>query len=400
MKIGLQTWGTDGDVYPFLALAIGLKKAGHDVTVAYTSIDGKDYSHLTALEGIRLVKVNGAGKIPEHVNPYAMAGGPGSFKEYSQLLKQFYDPVTEEMYAASEDLCRTNDLVVGHSVCHTLLTASQKHKCPRVSLVLTPLVVRSKYISPIGFQLGTMINSLMWSIGGRLATSRWFDAAKKIRKKEGLPRVKSLQKELFTSEFLTLVAVSGFLSMPTTSVELPEDLKEFIKRDDPPLFMTFGSCTQYDLKESTDYLIAAAKGSGISAIIQADWSKLEKQNHRNIYCIETVDHAAVFPLCMMIVHHGGAGTTHAALKAGKPSVVVAHGFDQAYWGRQTHKQNVGNRCLFRFFDTPEQVAYDIIVMSESDTLEVAASMGERMNQEDGVQNAVNAIEMSALKAGI
>ena len=90
MKIGLQTWGTDGDFYPFLALAIGLKNAGHEVTIAYTSIDGTDYSSRADTEGIQLLRANAEGEISGDVNPYAIEAKAGSFREYTQLLEQYY----------------------------------------------------------------------------------------------------------------------------------------------------------------------------------------------------------------------------------------------------------------------------------------------------------------------
>ena len=133
MKIGMQTWGTDGDFFPFLALAIGLKNANHEVTIAYTSIDGTDYSEHTGAEGIKLIKANAEGRISGDTNPYAIDAKAGSFGEYTQLLEQYFDPHSEVMYEASKKLCQESDLVIGHAVCHTLLTASEK--CPRISLV-------------------------------------------------------------------------------------------------------------------------------------------------------------------------------------------------------------------------------------------------------------------------
>ncbi|MCF8463424.1 MAG: glycosyltransferase [Flavobacteriales bacterium] len=419
MRIGLQTWGTDGDFYPFLALAIGLKQAGHEVSLAYTSINGKDYSTLKATEGIRLIKANGNGKFPSNANPYAITAKPGSFREYSKLLKLFFDPFTDEMYAASKQLCMENELVIGHAVCHTLLTACQKFNCPRISLVLTPLVIRSKYVSPIGIQLGAFINSFLWNIGGMVATKSWFQQAKSIRISEGLPPVKSLQKELFTSELLTIVAASesflsrpkdwaenirmtGFLNLPSTHShwKIPTELREFLDAGEPPVYMTFGSCMQFDVEASTQLLVDAARCSGKRAIIQSDWSKLIKPNDSNIYCIESAPHSEIFPLCSLILHHGGAGTTQAALLAGKPCIVVAHGFDQVYWGDQLKKSGVSGKTLIRRHLKSETIVQEIFRLIKSDAGKKSALIGTKMRMENGVVNAVKAIESSIAEAGI
>ena len=412
MKIGLQTWGTDGDFYPFLALAIGLKEAGHDVTLAYTSVDGKDYSKRPGVEGIELIKADGGIPITQHLNPYGLASRPGSFQEYSRLLEIYFDPFSDAMYEASERLCQKNDLVIGHAVCHTLLTASQKFGVPRISLVLTPLVVRSKFVSPIGIQMGSFVNSLLWNIGGIVATKSWFKPTSQIRKREGLSAVKSLQKELFTSDLLTIVAASeflisrpvdwtdniqmtGFLNLPSTDSDwkTSEDLKAFVNAGEPPVYMTFGSCMQFDLQASTQLLVEAATLSGKRAIIQSDWSKLEKPNDPNIYCIENAPHSKIFPHCSLIVHHGGAGTTQSALLAGKPSVVVAHGFDQSYWGKQLKKTGVSGNVLTRNGITADELAKEINLISKSESAsKKAAHIGSIMRNENGVKKAIELIE--------
>jgi len=413
MKVGLQTWGTDGDFYPFLALAIGLKNAGHEVTIAYTSIDDKDYSCRDDVHGIQLIKANLENFDSKNSNPYAINATAGSFKEYSILLRQYFDPHSEQMYAGSERLCMENDIVIGHTVCHTLLTASQKFNCPRISLVLTPLVVRSKFVSPIGIQMGGFINSLLWNIGGIVATKSWFKPANQIRKREGLSAIKSLQKELFTSDILTIVAASeslisrpadwseniqmtGFLNLPSTDSnywKMAEDLKAFVNAGEPPVYMTFGSCMQFDLKASTQLLVEAARLSGKRAIIQSDWSNLKKPADPNIYCIENAPHSKIFPHCSLIVHHGGAGTTQSALLAGKPSVVVAHGFDQSYWGKQLEINGVSGNVLKRNGITADELAKEISFISESQSAShKAAQIGEFMRNENGVKKVIELID--------
>lgn len=411
MKIGLQTWGTDGDFLPFLALAIGLKNAGHEVTLAYTSIDGKTYADRDDVKGINLICAKADDAILQNHNPYALNAKAGSFREYSKLLAQYFDPNSEAMYETSKNLCRHNDLVIGHAVCHTLLTASQKFNCPRVSLVLTPLVVRSNYVSPVGVQLGSFIHSFMWNIGGKVATSTWFKAASKIRKREGLPPVKSLQKELFTSELLTLVAASqaltpkpkdwpntiemtGFLNLPVTHSERPiaKEVKAFIDAGEPPIYMTFGSCMQFDLIASTNLLIKAAQLYGKRVIIQSDWSKVEPPANPNILCITQIEHARIFPLCSLIVHHGGAGTTQAALLAGKPSVVIAHGFDQPYWGNQLKRAGVGANVLDKANVSPQKIANEVSQLLDSNATELAKQLGSKLVLEKGVLNAIEHIQ--------
>ena len=164
------------------------------MTIAYTSIDGKDYRNKTRNEGVTLINAHAKTTPTALTNPYAIDAKVGSFGEYTTLLKNYFDPHSEAMYKASKKLYQESDLVIGHAVCHTLLTASEKFNCPWISLVLTHLVVRSNYASPIGLQLGSLIHSFLWTVGEKVAIKSWLKEAKKIRKREGLPPVKAYKR--------------------------------------------------------------------------------------------------------------------------------------------------------------------------------------------------------------
>lgn len=417
MKIGLQTWGTDGDFFPFLALANGLKNAGNEVTLAYTSIDGKDYSNHPNAARIKLIRANGNASVEKAANPYALSTKPGSFQEYTKLLETYFDPFTESMYEASKELCKKNDLVIGHTVCHTLLTAGQKYNTPRVSLVLTPIVVRSKYTSPIGVNLGSTLHSLLWNIGGKFSTKTWFKRAKAIRKQEGLPPIQSLQKELFTSDFLTLVASSpeisrpqsdwtettkmcGFLNLESNSKteSISEELKLFIDSGEPPVYMTFGSCMQYDEHASTSLLFEAAQKLNRRVIIQSNYPIPEIESHSTIFQVSRTPHLLVFPKCAAIVHHGGAGTTQAALLAGKPSVVVPHGFDQLYWAKQLESIGAAGKPILRQKLSSDKLVNELVkLLSNTFAAENASRIGKKMQKENGVAKAVEIISKLKLK---
>ena len=411
MKIGLQTWGTDGDFMPFLALAIGLKKAGHKVTLAYSSVDGKDYSTRPDISGIELVSASQGVQLSKDLNPYGLNTKPGSFKEYSKLLEIYFEPFTEAMYSTSEKLCEENDLVIGHAACVTLQMASAKHNCPRISLILTPLVVQSKYVSPIGNDLGPLLNSTLWKIGDIISTRVWFKTANKIRKREEISQPSSLQKQVFTSDVMTIVAasealiprpadwkanvqVSGFLNLPldNSNWQIPDELESFLTNGEPPVYMTFGSCMQYDLENATRMLVEAARLSGKRAIIQSNWENLSIETDSYIYRIEQAPHNLIFPRCASIVHHGGAGTTQAALLAGKPSIVIPHGFDQTYWASHLFNQGVAAIPLTKDTATPHEIAGEMKWLDAAGHIQKKASdIGQLMQNENGVANAVQLI---------
>ncbi|MDH4127757.1 MAG: glycosyltransferase [Spirochaetota bacterium] len=417
MNIGLQTWGSDGDILPFIALADGLSSAGHEVTLFYTSIDNKDYSPLGKSFNIKLIKVYDkfeldADKVFRDVTKFI-----NPLNEFALVLEKYFDPAVEEMYEASKNLCIENDLVIGHIVNHTLLTAAEKYKCPRVSLALFTNAIQSKYMSPLGINLGKFINTLSWKLGDYLVRKKCFKSANNIRLQEGLPPIKSLSQELYISKELTLISSSevltprhpdwkdyieicGHLKIPNidSQWEIPHGLRRFLDDGEPPVYLSFGSCTQFDLEDTTRLFVDSVNLSGKRAIIQSDWEHISSNyNFPNIYKVTRIPHEKIFPHCSMVVHHGGAGITNTSLTLGKPSLVVAHAFDQPYWGKRLENLELG-KLLYRRSTTPKKIAKEIInILNSSQIKNNVERVSRIMNKENGVIRAVELIEKRFIK---
>ncbi len=410
MKIGLQTWGSDGDILPFLTLANGLVAAGHNVIVAYTSVDGKDYSSQGDMGGFRTIRINK--NFSQGQNLYALTNSSNPLLELNALLSHYYEPAVEEMYGASEELCTTCDLVIGHTLCHTLLTGAEKFNCIHMSLALSPMSIRSDYIPPIGPDFGRAVNWLLWEIGDVLMTKMLFKKANKLRKDLGLSPIRSLQSGLFISKSLTLVAASealcprpqdwgehiqvcGFLNPQTDTLwEMPETLRQFLSEGKPPVYMTFGTCMQFDLEQNTRLFIDAAKRSGQRTIIQTGFNSGNKNpDTSDIFYVESLPHNQVFPLCSAVVHHGGAGTTQAALIAGKPSIVVTHAYDQMDWGNRLLQVGATGKVLSRKKVDSIQLERAINEVSNSTVMrQNAEKIGAKMRDENGVDTAIKLLE--------
>ena len=177
MKIGIQTWGSDGDILPFLALAEGLQAAGHQVTVAYTSVDNRDYSTLSSKYGFKSLKV--FDKFEEGMDQ-AMAeivATNDPLKQFILVMEKYFDPAVKEMYEASTQLCSDNEIVIGHMMNHTLLTAAEKFNRPRIVVALAPLAIRTKHIPLFGPNLGTFFNQLTWRLGDYVGRKKLFSLA-------------------------------------------------------------------------------------------------------------------------------------------------------------------------------------------------------------------------------
>lgn len=413
MKIGIQTWGSDGDILPFIALANGLKVADHNVTVVYTSVDNKDYSSYGDKFDISLIKAYE--KFDEEKSRVfaEITASKDPLKQLALILESYFDPAVEEMYAASKQLCVDNDLVIGHAIHYPLATAAQKSKCPRVPVILCPMPVKTSYVSPFGSNFGKWLNNLLWNLGDLIVRKKVYQAADRLRIQEGLGSFKNLQTDLYISKELTLVAtckplcpkppdwgdniqICGFLNPPqiNTVWEMPSELQKFLEAGEPPVYFTFGSCTQFDLEGTTRLFIEATKKSGVRAIIQSDWDDLsDKPLDPNIYMVQTIPHENIFPYCSMVVHHGGSGTTQSTLLAGRPSIVVAHAFDQPYWGKKLYEIGVASEPLQKQTITAEKLADSILtVLKTSDLSKRAQEISQTVREENGIDKAVSLIE--------
>jgi len=413
VKIGIQTWGSDGDILPFIALANGLRVSGHNVTVVYTSVDNKDYSFYGDKFDISLVKAYekfDEGKASVFAD---ITASKDPLKQLALILKNYFDPAVEEMYAASKQLCNDSDLVIGHAIHYPLATAAEKSKCPRVPIILCPMPVKTSYVSPFGNNLGKWLNNLLWIVGDRIVRKKVYQSADHLRKKEGLAPFKNLQEELYISNKLTLIAtckplcpkppdwgnniqICGFLNPPKANTvwDMPTELQKFLNSGEPPVYFTFGSCTQFDLEGTTELFVEATRKSGVRAIIQSDWDNLPyKQLNPNIYIVQTIPHENIFPYCSMVVHHGGSGTTQSTLLAGKPSIVVAHAFDQPYWGKKLYEIGVASKPLQKQTITAEKLADSILtVLKNSDLSKRAQEISQTVREENGIDKAVSLIE--------
>lgn len=418
MRVGLQTWGSEGDIRPFVALADGLQTAGHEVTLVITSAENKDYTPLAHSLGLRIRQVRFPSFDPERfgrtearamktVNP---------FKQVSIVFSELFDPVVQKMYVASEQLCRDNDAVIGYHILYPLAIAAEKNKRPRVAVFISPNFLRSRYVPPEGLpNLGESLNTLLWNLAEVLMDRVLRPGANLLRLQEGLRPVSGIVRELVESNYLNLIPVSptlcppqsdwqgryhlcGFFDLPETreNWQMPDDLKAFLKAGDPPVFMTFGSIATLDpsLGETTRLMIEAVSFGKFRAIIQSKWEDLgEIPGNSSIYRIGFAPYHHIFPHCAAVVHHGGAGTTHLATRCGSPSVVVEHALDQRIWGILLNRVGLAPKPLHRRSLTPAKLAK--AVRDVLDSVEMATrakAAGRALLAENGVRRAVELIE--------
>jgi sterol 3beta-glucosyltransferase len=327
----MQTWGSHGDIRPFLALAEGLRAAGNEVHLVLTCVDSGAYAHLIAAHGLRITVLASPVLSPaqqEETTRQAYAAR-NPFKQMSTIMRQCFAPVEDLMFDAAQALAAENDVLIGHFFMHPLQIAAEAAGKPYVSVMLSIVGIESDFSHPVGAPgMGKLGHRLLWQLTRTLLNRTFLPYPNRLRRQRGMPLTRDLLREVWLSPTLTLAAVSaqlcraqpdwpaavrlcGFLDAPNFAVEgaLPDKLDAFLAAGEAPLYMTFGSWMPKARALQSDalrLLTQAARQAGCRAIIQGEGAQdCGFTSDDRILYVATAPHHAIFPHCRAIVHHGG-----------------------------------------------------------------------------------------------
>ncbi|MDD5059354.1 MAG: glycosyltransferase [Sideroxydans sp.] len=425
MKIGLQSWGSTGDINPFLALAAALAAAGHSVTLAITSTERRDY----ALEGERFgFAVRQVGHVGIDVSALNEVGMRmlkvrNPLQQLGVVFDNMFDPNVQEMHAAARLLAAGNDLLIGHFFVHPLQLAAEQAGKPYFTVSLNHGTIATREVPPHPLpDLGHVFNGVLWRLGGWMMSRVALPSANRLRMAVGAPLLTSI-KPVWQSPIANLIAVSrelapqradwganqmvcGFLALPHPVEPLSPQLTAFLQAGSPPIYFTFGSMMglpepHRELEQLLAIWLETVRLAGCRAIIQTHWAMTDTATDDNqIFRIESADHRAIFPHCAAVVHHGGAGTTQSASASGRPSIIVAHIADQFFWGGLLHNLGIAPKMIHRHKLTAAKLARTIRqVLGDNAMRQRAREIGARMNAEDGARRAVVLIEEAYSRIG-
>ena len=411
MKIGIQTWGSEGDIRPCIALAAGLRAAGHDVTVLATHVENRDYASEGRRYGVPVRSVGHLDSARLKETGEHLYSEKNVARQFSLVLHGLLEPVSSDIFQAARELCRESDLVIGHALVYPLRIAAEERDRPWVSLFPAPLL-STRTFSPLGSNFGPVANRLLWRVADAVASRRMLPLINGARRTAGRTCFRR-GTDALRSPWLNIVAVSPSLVPDpvdwgediqlcgafTLSAEVqdrqPSEIVErFLSTGPPPVYMTFGSMSAGDatFPATLELFVAAARAARCRAIVQTNGYPAPA-GLEDVLFLDKAFHDEVFPRCAAVVHHGGAGTTHAACRAGKPSIVVEHLLDQAFWGRMLRRAGVTPRLLHRRKVTAASLGRAIAETLASPHLnDRAAALGVAMRKEDGVGEAVSLLE--------
>lgn len=420
MRIGLQTWGTEGDIRPFFALAHALKQRGHDVCLFYSNVEGRDLTALRRASGIEAREIGGAyfrqhrDSIAARARENFRIGNP--IKQLNRIFEDTLDPIADEMYEAGQQLAAQSQLIVAHFLAHPVISAAEAAARPYSVLAFAP-VFPTRHHPPMGApRLGPLLNPLLWWVADLAMDSILKERVNPLRERAGLPSVRNASAQLLQRSRQALLAMSpqlmsrpadwdariqlcGFLSLQEDGQdgELDPQLLRFLNAGPPPAFFSLGSMANLDAERAAaaaHAMVEATSRLGARAIVQLPEAVLAKaQLAPNIHYLARAPHALLFPRCSVLVHHGGAGTTHAALRAGRPSIVVPHIADQFFWADLIQRLGIGAKPLpATAFDSKQLETRLRDVAANPDMVTRAEALSQKLRAEHGARLACEYLE--------
>jgi sterol 3beta-glucosyltransferase len=186
--------------------------------------------------------------------------------------------------------------------------------------------------------------------------------------------------------------VSGYWFIDEDDWIPPAGLQAFIEDGPPPVYIGFGSMSASDPQQVFELIRTALHISGQRAVLAGGWGGVVGVSDR-IYALDSAPHDWLFPRMAGVVHHGGAGTTAAGVRAGVPSLLIPHLGDQPYWARRLHELGVSPPPIKRRLLTPERLAGGLTrLVADRRLRDNAARLGDLIRAEDGVRVAVEHVD--------
>lgn len=408
MNIVVLTYGSSGDVQPFLPLSLGLIARGHSVKLAAPS----RFKNLVENYGITFVSLAGD---PEDLSRRMNNVGFNPFKQMREMMDHAVE-IGADVARQTDEACANADLII-HTFAHAVgaHTLAREKNIPDVHIQTFPM------FTPTGDYPNVAMPDLKiralnyFSHYASSRISKW--SAKfgyeQVRRRAGLPKRKlyfpfdddpirpptlilcawSPSVLPPSAEWKENVHVTGyFFSDETESYQPPNELQSFLDAGEKPVCVSFGSMVNRDAKRIDEVVRESLKRTHQRGIILSGWGGAVRSSSTDLLYLESAPHDWLLPRCKLVIHHGGAGTTSAGLRAGIPNIVVPFTADQPFWGRRVHAVGAGPKPILVKNLTVERLTMAIAEAATEAAGERAQDARRKIRSENGVSRAVELIE--------
>lgn len=413
LQIVVLIVGTRGDVQPFIAIGKRLQDYGHRVRLA-THANFKEFVLTSGLEFFPLggdpkvlagYMVKNKGFLPS--GPSEIPIQRNQMKEivYS-LLPACKDPDMDSGIPFKADAIIANPPAYGHT------HVAEALKIPIHIFFTMPWTPTSEFPHPLsrvkqpaGYRLSyQIVDSMIW-LGIRDMVNDMRKKKLKLRPVTYLSGSQGSDSDIphgyiwsphlvpKPKDWGPKVDVVGFCFLDLASnYEPPQELVKWLEAGQKPIYIGFGSLPVQEPEKMTQIIVDALEKTGQRGIINKGWGGLGNlaQPKESIYLLDNCPHDWLFLQCKAVVHHGGAGTTAAGLKAACPTTIVPFFGDQPFWGERVHARGVGPSPIPVEEFSLHKLVDAINFMLDPEVKELAVKLAKAMENEDGVTGAVKA----------
>ncbi|XP_065874532.1 sterol 3-beta-glucosyltransferase UGT80A2 isoform X2 [Euphorbia lathyris] len=413
LQIVMLIVGTRGDVQPFIAIGKRLQDYGHRVRLATHS----NFKEFVLTAGLEFFPLGGDPKVLAGYmvkNKGFLPSGPSEIPIQRNQIKDVIhsllpackDPDVDSGIPFKADAIIANPPAYGHT------HVAEALKVPIHIFFTMPWTPTSEFPHPLsrvkqpaGYRLSyQIVDSLIW-LGIRDMINDFRKKKLKLRPVTYLSGSQGWEADaphgyIWSPHLVPKpkdwghkVDVVGFCFLDLASnYEPPEPLMKWLKAGPTPIYIGFGSLPVQEPEKMTQIIVDALEQTGQRGIINKGWGGLGNlaEPKDSIYLLDNCPHDWLFLQCKAVVHHGGAGTTAAGLKASCPTTIVPFFGDQPFWGERVHARGVGPPPIpVDEFSLPKLVDA-INFMLDPEVKERAVELAKAMENEDGVAGAVKA----------
>jgi sterol 3beta-glucosyltransferase len=413
MQILAIALGSQGDVQPYVALGKGLQAAGHRVRV----MAPVNFERLVTTHGLEFYPVKG--NVQEIIESPEMRAllEKGNFLAINKHTAKLAQDAALDWAQVGLAACQGVDLmVVGLGGLNIAVALAEKFQIPILPAFLFPFtptrafpgILLPSFLSKLGGTFNwlshLLVQQLMWQgfrTADRLSRLEVLNLAPapfwgsyKSAVMQRYPTVYGFSPSVIPKPAdWRNTEIVGDWFLDASDWTPPADLVAFLQNGAPPVYIGFGSMGIRNPEATADLVLQAIARTGQRAILQAGWGGLSKGDvPDNVLMVNAVPHSWLFPRMAAVVHHGGAGTTAAGLRAGVPSIVIPFFGDQPFWGQRIADLGVGTAPIPRKQLTVERLANAIDrAVTDPVIRQRAADLGAKIQAEDGVGRVVSIV---------
>lgn len=415
-RIVLTTFGSSGDINPFIAMALELRTRGHEVVFAIERF----FQPLVESLGFAVRPLTGSAETALLGHERRLYGKLTPISSVRAIVNHAILPPLRAKVEELRDICAESDVLVSAAVQLAASFAADLTGIPWASVVLTPVTLPSVHtepqplLAPVPPALQLWANRVSWAFG-KAAMRQVFDApVNRVRAEFGLPPRRDLAFTGNLSRTLTALAVSPAFAPPQpdwppyvretgfcywdrpTGWEPSPELTAFLSAPGPVVAASSGSMgpvVREGFRAFFATSIASIRRAGARAlVIGAAEGTLPDPLSEGVLALDFAPFSWLYPRVAAVIHHGGIGTTAQALRAGTPALVVPWGADQYYAGAQVQRVGTG-RWLQRQFYTVERGARALqALLTDPGYRARAQAIAARIARENGPATFADALE--------